>query len=47
MDMEIAPLFKNVVYNNDVELAVSQMKEVILKEMAKNNGNWCQIYANN
>lgn len=36
MDMEIAPLFKNVVYNNDVELAVSQIKEVILKEMAKN-----------
>ncbi len=38
MDMEIAPLFKNVVYNNDTELAVSQIKEVILKEMAKNNG---------
>ena len=37
MDMEIAPLFKNVVYNNDTELAVSQIKEVILKEMAKNN----------
>ena len=38
MDMEIAPLFKNVVYNNDTDLAVSQIKEVILKEMAKNNG---------
>ena len=38
MDMEIAPLFKNVVYNNDTDLAVSQIKKVILKEMAKNNG---------
>ena len=38
MDLEIAPLFKNVVYNNDTDLAVSQIKEVILKEMAKNNG---------
>lgn len=35
MDMEIAPLFKNVVSNEDTAKAVAQIREVILKEMAK------------
>lgn len=35
MDMELAPLFKNTVVNNDVEKAHQQIKEVILAEMKK------------
>ncbi len=34
MDMEIAPLFKNVVYNTDPEAAHQQIKKVILEAMA-------------
>lgn len=33
MDMELAPLFNNVVYNADPNKAVAQIKEVLLKEM--------------
>lgn len=33
MDMEIAPLFKNIVYNADPVKAYEQIKEVLLKEM--------------
>ncbi len=35
MDMELAPLFKNTVVNNDIEKAHQQIKEVILAEMKK------------
>ncbi len=34
MDMEIAPLFNNIVYNDDPEKAHMTIKEIILKEMA-------------
>ena len=37
MDMEIAPLFRNTISNANTEEAVKQIKEVILKELAKNN----------
>lgn len=33
MDMELAPLFNNVVYNADPVKAVSEIKEVLMKEM--------------
>ncbi|MBR0419816.1 MAG: guanylate kinase [Erysipelotrichaceae bacterium] len=35
MDMEIAPLFRNVVYNDDPEKAYQQIKTKVLKEMEK------------
>ncbi len=35
MDMEIAPLFNNIVYNTDPEKAHQEIKAVILEEMAK------------
>ena len=35
MDMEIAPLFRNIVYNDDPEKAVAQIKEKVLEEMKK------------
>lgn len=38
MDMELAPLFKNTVVNNDVEKAHQQIKEVILAAMKKQEG---------
>ncbi len=34
MDMEIAPLFRNVVYNDDPEKAYKQIKEKVLEEIA-------------
>ncbi|MBQ6655321.1 MAG: guanylate kinase [Erysipelotrichaceae bacterium] len=40
MDMEIAPLFRNVVYNDDPQKAYQQIKAKVLKEMEKQeNGN--------
>ena len=35
MDMEIAPLFRNVVYNDDPEKAYQQIKTKVLEEMEK------------
>ena len=35
MDMEIAPLFRNVVYNDDPEKAYQQIKAKVLEEMEK------------
>ncbi|MBR2809147.1 MAG: guanylate kinase [Erysipelotrichaceae bacterium] len=35
MDMELAPLFRNVVYNDDAEVAFEQIKKVILEELEK------------
>lgn len=35
MEMELAPLFKNVVYNTNTEEAVATIKKVILEEMEK------------
>lgn len=35
MDMELAPLFRNTVSNEDTETAVAQIKAVIMKEMKK------------
>lgn len=35
MDMELAPLFNNIVYNADPVKAVSEIKEVLMKEMEK------------
>ena len=35
MDMEIAPLFNNIIYNNDPEKAHQTIKKIILDEMAK------------
>ncbi|MBE6121200.1 MAG: guanylate kinase [Solobacterium sp.] len=35
MDMEIAPLFKNVVSNSDTDAAVAKIKEVFMAELAK------------
>ncbi len=37
MDMEIAPLFNNVVSNEDPEKAVREIKEIVLKEMEKDD----------
>lgn len=36
MEMELVPLFKNVVYNKDVDKAVGEIKKVVLEEMSKN-----------
>ena len=33
--MQLAPLFRHVVYNNDPDKAVSEIKKVILEELAK------------
>ena len=38
MDMEIAGLFRNVVSNDNTELAVSQIKEKILQELENRKG---------
>lgn len=35
MDMELAPLFRNTVTNEDTEAAVAQIKEVVMKAMGK------------
>ena len=35
LEMQLAPLFRHVVYNNDPDKAVSEIKKVILEEMAK------------
>ncbi len=35
MDMEIAPLFRNIVYNDDPVKAYHQIKEKVLEEMEK------------
>lgn len=35
VDMELAPLFRNVVTNSDAQKAVAQIKEVVLEEMKK------------
>ncbi|MCR4633894.1 MAG: guanylate kinase [Erysipelotrichaceae bacterium] len=37
MEMEIAPLFNNIVYNDDVDKACAQIKEIVMKEMEKRN----------
>ena len=35
LEMQLAPLFRHVVYNNDPDKAVSEIKKVILEEMSK------------
>lgn len=35
LDMEIAPLFRNIVYNDDPDKAVAEIKEKILAELEK------------
>ncbi|MBO7697564.1 MAG: guanylate kinase [Erysipelotrichaceae bacterium] len=40
MDMEIAPLFRNVVYNDDPQKAYMQIKEKVLEEMEKQDGDF-------
>ncbi len=35
MDMEIAPLFKNVVYNNDTDAAFNSIKAIVMEELEK------------
>ena len=35
MEMDLAPLFNNIVYNNDMEKAVAQIKSVVMEEMKK------------
>ncbi|MBQ9048551.1 MAG: guanylate kinase [Solobacterium sp.] len=35
MEMDLAPLFNNIVYNNDTEKAVAQIKSVVMEEMKK------------
>ena len=37
MDMEIASLFKNIVYNDDTEKAFQSIKAVVMKELEKRN----------
>ena len=37
MEMEIAPLFRNIVYNDDVDKAVADIKKVVMKELEKRN----------
>ena len=37
MEMEIAPLFNNIVYNNDVDKAVAEIKKVVMAEMERRN----------
>lgn len=39
MDMEIASLFRNVVYNDDIDQAYHQVKEMILKELKNRKGD--------
>ena len=39
MDMEIAPLFRNIVYNDDAEKAFQQIKKVVMAELEKRKGN--------
>ena len=40
MEMEIAPLFNNIVYNDDVDKACAQIKEIVMKEMEKRNDEY-------
>ena len=40
MDMEIAPLFRNVVYNDDPQKAYMQIKEKVLEETEKQDGDF-------
>ena len=35
MDMELAPLFRNVVYNDDLDKAVAQIKATVMEELEK------------
>ncbi|MBR4395123.1 MAG: guanylate kinase [Eubacteriaceae bacterium] len=35
MDMELAPLFRNVVYNDDLEKAVAQIKATVMEELER------------
>ena len=35
MDMEIAPLFRNIVYNDDTEKAFNDIKKVVMAELEK------------
>ena len=35
MDMEIAPLFRNIVYNDDADKAFEQIKKVVMAELEK------------
>ena len=35
MEMEIAPLFNNIVYNDDADKAVEQIKKIVMEEMEK------------
>ena len=37
MEMEIAPLFNNIVYNDDADKAVAEIKKVVMAEMEKRN----------
>ena len=37
MEMEIAPLFNNIVYNDDADKAVKQIKKIVMEEMEKRN----------
>jgi len=37
MEMEIAPLFNNIVYNDDADKAVEQIKKIVMEEMEKRN----------
>ena len=39
MDMEIAPLFRNIVYNDDAEKAFQQIKKVVMAELEKRKEN--------
>ena len=38
MEMEIAPLFNNIVYYDDADKAVAEIKKVVMAEMEKRNG---------
>ena len=35
MDMEVAPLFRNIVYNDDTDKAFEQIKKVVMAELEK------------
>ncbi len=37
MDMEIAPLFRNIVYNDDTDKAFNDIKKVVMAELEKRN----------
>ena len=37
MDMEIAPLFRNIVYNDDTDKAFNDIKKVVMTELEKRN----------